>query len=161
MYCRAAYIKPRNYPYYFFIYRIKYKKSEIPYNIGINVDMNIQRTYLYLNNIIHRHRKITKTNKTNGEIELLIGKDISYEEGKVETVTLSEMLSELFTAFILDDYVKLKEKAPINENAYYKLEIIKSLFNYFKNLKLSSQSYLYYHHFSDVFHCLLWAHFVV
>jgi hypothetical protein len=36
--------------------------------IGINVDMNIQRTYLFLNDIIHKHRKITKTTKTNGEI---------------------------------------------------------------------------------------------
>ena len=36
--------------------------------IGINVDMNIQRTYLYLNNIIHKHKQITKTTKTNGEI---------------------------------------------------------------------------------------------
>ena len=30
--------------------------------------MNIQRTYLYLNNIIHKHRKTTKTTKTNAEI---------------------------------------------------------------------------------------------
>jgi len=36
--------------------------------IGINVDMNIQRTYLYLINIIQKHRKNTKTNKTNAEI---------------------------------------------------------------------------------------------
>jgi len=36
--------------------------------IGINVDMNIQRTYLYLNEILHKHRNITKTTKTNGEI---------------------------------------------------------------------------------------------
>lgn len=36
--------------------------------IGINVDMNIQRTYLYLNDIIQRHRRTTKTTKTNAEI---------------------------------------------------------------------------------------------
>lgn len=36
--------------------------------IGINVDMNIQRTYLYLINIIQKHRKNTKTTKTNAEI---------------------------------------------------------------------------------------------
>ena len=34
--------------------------------IGINVDMNIQRTYLYLNEVIHKHRINTKTIKTNG-----------------------------------------------------------------------------------------------
>ena len=36
--------------------------------IGINIDMNIQRTYLYLINIIQKHRRNTKTTKTNAEI---------------------------------------------------------------------------------------------
>ena len=36
--------------------------------IGINVDMNVQRTYTFLNDIIQRYRKNTKTTKTNAEI---------------------------------------------------------------------------------------------
>lgn len=36
--------------------------------IGINVDMNIQRSYLYLLNVIQKHRKNTKTTKTIAEI---------------------------------------------------------------------------------------------
>ena len=36
--------------------------------IGINVDMNIQRTYLYLVDIIQKHKRNTKTTKTNAEI---------------------------------------------------------------------------------------------
>jgi len=36
--------------------------------IGINVDMNIQRTYRYLIDIIQKHRRNTKTTKTNAEI---------------------------------------------------------------------------------------------
>jgi hypothetical protein len=36
--------------------------------IGINVDMNIQRSYLYLIDVIQKHRKNTKTNKTHAEI---------------------------------------------------------------------------------------------
>jgi site-specific DNA-methyltransferase (adenine-specific) len=36
--------------------------------IGINVDMNIQRTYLYLIDTIQKHRRNTKTTKTNAEI---------------------------------------------------------------------------------------------
>ena len=36
--------------------------------IGINVDMNIQRTYLHLINIIQQYRQHTKTTKTNAEI---------------------------------------------------------------------------------------------
>jgi site-specific DNA-methyltransferase (adenine-specific) len=36
--------------------------------VGICVDLNIQRTYLYLNDMIHRHRRNTKTTRTNAEI---------------------------------------------------------------------------------------------
>ena len=36
--------------------------------IGINVDMNIQRTYLHLIDIIQQYRQHTKTTKTNAEI---------------------------------------------------------------------------------------------
>ena len=36
--------------------------------IGINVDMNIQRTYLILMDTIHKYRKNTNTTKTNAEI---------------------------------------------------------------------------------------------
>ena len=36
--------------------------------IGINIDMNIQRTYLYLINTIQKHRRNTKTTKTNAEV---------------------------------------------------------------------------------------------
>jgi len=36
--------------------------------IGINVDMNIQRSYLHLIDIIQKHRRNTKTTKTNAEI---------------------------------------------------------------------------------------------
>jgi len=36
--------------------------------IGINVDMNIQRTYLYLIDTIQKHRKNVKTTKSNAEI---------------------------------------------------------------------------------------------
>lgn len=36
--------------------------------VGINIDMNIQRTYLYLIDMIQKHRRNTKTTKTNAEI---------------------------------------------------------------------------------------------
>ena len=36
--------------------------------IGINVDMNIQRTYLFLADVLHRYKRNTKTTQTNGEI---------------------------------------------------------------------------------------------
>ena len=36
--------------------------------IGINVDMNIQRTYMIMNDTIQKHRRNTKTTKTNAEI---------------------------------------------------------------------------------------------
>lgn len=42
--------------------------------IGINVDLNIQRTYSYIINTIQKHRINTKTNKSNAEILFYLSK---------------------------------------------------------------------------------------
>jgi len=36
--------------------------------VGINIDMNVQRTYLYILDVLQKHRKNTKTKETNAEI---------------------------------------------------------------------------------------------
>ena len=43
--------------------------------IGINIDMNIQRTYTVLSDIIHNHRKNTNTKMTNAEILYYLHKE--------------------------------------------------------------------------------------
>ena len=65
--------------------------------IGINVDMNIQRTYLYLNDVIHKHRINTKTTKTNGEIlkylyehNIFLFNPSDINNGKVKTFVITE-----------------------------------------------------------------------
>ncbi len=65
--------------------------------IGVNVDMNIQRTYLYLNDIMHKHRKITKTTKTNGEIlkylyenNIFLFNPSDINNGKIKTFEITE-----------------------------------------------------------------------
>jgi len=73
-------------------------------------------------------------NKADTEIELTLSNDILSKDDKIDRVTLSEMLSELFTSLALDDYYELKEKSKTNENAYFKLEVIKALVNYRNNL---------------------------
>lgn len=94
-------------------------------------------------------RETSLINKTDQEIELLIGKDILGEQNKIDSISLSEALSELFAGFILDDYYELKEKSLINENSYFKLNLVRALFNHrnyslkrhkvFKNMKAVSQ----------------------
>jgi phosphoglucomutase len=64
------------------------------------------------------------------EIELILGKDVFYEQGKIEDVTLKELLAELVASLILSDYPALKEASPSSENAFFKLELIKILLNY-------------------------------
>jgi hypothetical protein len=63
--------------------------------IGINVDMNIQRTYLCVIDIIHKHRKNTKTTKTNAEIlyylyehNIFLFDPQQFNNGKVTTVEI-------------------------------------------------------------------------
>jgi len=67
--------------------------------IGINVDMNIQRTYLYLNNVIHKHRTITKT--TNGEIlkylythNIFLFNPQDINNGRVKTFKITEFFNK-------------------------------------------------------------------
>ena len=65
--------------------------------IGINVDMNIQRTYLYVNDVIHKHRTNTKTTKTNGEIlkylyehNIFLFNPSDINNGNVKTFVITE-----------------------------------------------------------------------
>jgi len=86
--------------------------------------------------------KKSSVNKTATMAELKIGKDILYEKGKIEPITLSEMVSELFAALILDDYVYIKEMGRINENAYFKLEIVKAFLNHKNILPVFYKSFM-------------------
>lgn len=63
--------------------------------IGINVDMNIQRTYLYLIDVIQKHRRNTKTTKTNAEIlyylfehNIFLFDPQQFNNGKVTTMEI-------------------------------------------------------------------------
>ena len=79
---------------------------------------------------IEPRQKKSIVNKTDKDVNLLIGEDILYRGGKIEAILLSEMTSELLVAFMLDDYVELKRLYNVNENAYFKLEIVKALLNH-------------------------------
>jgi hypothetical protein len=88
--------------------------------VGINVDMNIQRTYGYLVDMIQRHRKITKTTKTNAEIlyylyehnvflfdpqEINNGKMTTHEIKSYFEKTAENMMREIDDTPFLEDIV--------------------------------------------------------
>jgi site-specific DNA-methyltransferase (adenine-specific) len=88
--------------------------------VGINVDMNIQRTYGYLIDMIQRHRKITKTTKTNAEIlyylyehnvflfdpqEINNGKMTTHEIKSYFEKTAENMMREIDDTPFLEDIV--------------------------------------------------------
>jgi hypothetical protein len=63
--------------------------------IGINVDMNIQRSYMYLINVIHKYRKNTQTTKSNAEIlyylfeqNIFLFNPQEFNNGKITTVEI-------------------------------------------------------------------------
>ena len=69
--------------------------------IGINVDMNIQRTYLYMNDVIHKHRTITRTTRTNGEIltylythNIFLFNPQDINNGRVKTFEITEYFNK-------------------------------------------------------------------
>ena len=112
--------------------------------VGINVDMNIQRTYLYLNNIIHRHRKITKTNKTNGEImkylydhKIFLFNPSEINNGTVKTFEITSyynkeaenILNNIDDTNLLNDIIVVDEDIELDEDE------IGLEFNYDENTK--------------------------
>ena len=69
--------------------------------LGICVDLNIQRTYLYLNDMIHRHRRNTKTTRTNAEIlqyyfehKIFLFDPQEINNGKVTTMVITSFYKE-------------------------------------------------------------------
>lgn len=86
--------------------------------IGINVDMNIQRTYLYLNDVIHKHRTITKTTRTNGEIltylyahNIFLFNPQDINNGRVKTFEITEYFNKEAENILknIDDVVLLNQ----------------------------------------------------
>jgi hypothetical protein len=98
--------------------------------VGINVDMNIQRTYSYINDIIQKHRKVTKTTMSNAEIlKFLYENNIFLFDphrlnyGKVKTME------------ILSYYDKECEKMIEQIDDTYILENIECEIDYLENIK--------------------------
>ena len=86
--------------------------------IGINVDMNIQRTYLYLIDIIQKHRRSIKTTKTNAEIlyylfehKLFLFDPQEFNNGKIK---ITEIISYYET--VADKIIKEIDDTPFLEN---------------------------------------------
>ena len=88
--------------------------------LGINVDMNIQRTYLYLFNIIQKYRKNTKTEKTNAEIlyhlfehEIFIFNPQEINNGKLKTIEIKsyykkvaeDIMKEIDETYLLENII--------------------------------------------------------
>jgi site-specific DNA-methyltransferase (adenine-specific) len=86
--------------------------------IGINVDMNIQRTYLYLVDVIQRHRRSIKTTKTISEIlyylyehNIFLFDPQEFNNGKIKT---TEIISYYET--VADKLMREIDDTPFLEN---------------------------------------------
>ena len=93
--------------------------------VGINVDMNIQRTYLFLNDIIHKHRKITKTTKTNGEIlkyfyenNIFLFNPSEINKGNIKTFEITEYYNKEAQNILsnIDDTTLLNEIIVVDDD---------------------------------------------
>jgi hypothetical protein len=85
--------------------------------IGINVDMNIQRTYMMIMDIIQNHRRTTKTPKTNAEIlyylfehKIFLFDPQQFNNGKIKTIDIlsyyqkevTQMMKEIDDTYLLE-----------------------------------------------------------
>jgi hypothetical protein len=96
--------------------------------IGINVDMNIQRTYLYLMGIIKKHRINTRTTKTNAEIlyylfehNIFLFDPQLFNYGKTTIINIMTYYQEE-TEKMMDDNLLL-EKIVCNDDMRYLIKI--------------------------------------
>lgn len=86
--------------------------------IGINVDLNIQRTYSYITNMIHQHRINTKTDKSNAEILFYLSKRNIFifnpqeiSSGSIKTTDILSYYNE-----ICDNILNIIDDTPFLEN---------------------------------------------
>ncbi|MCP4612817.1 MAG: hypothetical protein GY845_29330 [Planctomycetes bacterium] len=95
-----------------------------------DVAMNLQRMGSSIVIVHDSGMTNSSISKSDEEITLYLGKDIMYDKGKIESLGLRSLIAEVITSVILEDYQELKKKAYCNENAFFKLELIKALLNY-------------------------------
>lgn len=103
--------------------------------IGINVDMNVQRTYSYLLDMVHKHRKSSPTKKTNAEIlQYLFENNIflfdpqQLQNGNMTTMEIlsyyqkecDSMLEEVDDSYLLDGIECDDDMRDIIKDFHYK-----------------------------------------
>lgn len=69
-------------------------------------------------------------NWSEKETILYLGSDVLYAPGKIHSLHLRHLAAEVLASRLLTHYLLLKAEKSSNENAYFKLEIIKALLNY-------------------------------
>ncbi len=75
-------------------------------------------------------------NKRREGVEWTVGRDLMIGSDDFDRVKLSDQLAEIFAAYLLKDYDLLNEQRDSNENAYFKLNVVKALINH-KNYLLA------------------------
>jgi len=110
--------------------------------IGINVDMNIQRTYLSLIDMIQKHRKSTKTTKTNAEIlyylfehNIFLFDPQHINNGKMTTIEImsyyqkeaENIMREIDDTLLLEDIVCDDELRDIIKTDFQKTMLAKKI----------------------------------
>jgi len=104
--------------------------GNMPQNVIEDTRLNLLVREVSLDIIYEPSLEKSNISHATDNITIYLARDIIYQEDKVDTLTLQGLLSEFIASVILDDYRQLKQNARINENAWFKLEIIKALLNY-------------------------------
>lgn len=102
-----------------------------PQGIVRDVRKRIMRKSRAVTIAVERTTRKSYVNKSDDGrvIRLVLGEDVVYGDHAIEYVGLYEMFGELVAAVMLDDYNKLVAEMQVNENAYYKLRIVRDLCN--------------------------------
>lgn len=87
-------------------------------SVSINVDMNIQRTYIYLLDIIHKYRRNTKTTMTNAEIMCYLYKNniFLFDPQEINNGDLNAIEIMSYYKRVSENIIKEIDDTPFLEN---------------------------------------------
>ncbi|MDD5439674.1 MAG: HEAT repeat domain-containing protein [Candidatus Omnitrophica bacterium] len=102
--------------------------GELPAGMRDLLRTKISKGSLAVTVTVDRQYEKSVVMRKGTDIEMVVGRDVLYAEGMMEEITFIEMFAELETAIVAKNYTALKQNAPANENAYFKLNILKMLF---------------------------------
>ena len=104
--------------------------SSMPNNIVEDFRLNLVSEGTDFEIVYDPYLGKSKVDERQNKVMVRIGRDVVYDDVKIETLRLRELISEAVLCRMVPDYKTLKRDSGTNEAAYFKIEVLKALLNF-------------------------------